>query len=96
MKNSRIALCAALGIVLLGSSTVAFGEDASSKTPNESTALFTFFTDTTTTQVVNDGPMRVIDRTGTLTIYQDSAPNGSFANRNTFRDGKPLLVADLH
>ena len=31
MKNSRIALCAALGIVLLGSSTVAFGEDASSK-----------------------------------------------------------------
>ena len=55
--------------------------------PDESTALFTFFTDTTTTQVINDGPIRVIDRNGTLTIYKDSAPNGNFADPNSFRDG---------
>lgn len=145
MKKSRIAVCATLGILLLGSSTVAFGQDASSKTggtqgndeeelsleivgqvqnsapgvtpatsiqygylshlrglpvfigaPNESTALFTFFTDTKTTQVINDGPMRVIDRKGTMTIYKDSTPNGSFGDPNTFRDGKAILVADLH
>jgi hypothetical protein len=49
----------------------------------------TFYTDTTTTQVINDGPMRVIDRKGTLTSYKDSAPNGNFADAYTFRDGTP-------
>jgi hypothetical protein len=145
MIKSRLAVCAGLGILLVGSSTVAFGQGTTSKTgltdgndaaelnveivgqvqnsapgvspatsvqygylsylrglplftgvPNESTALFTFYTETTTTQVINDGPMRVIDRKGTLTIYKDSAPNGSFADPNTFRDGIPILVADLH
>ena len=32
MKKSRIAFCAALGVVLLGSSTVAFGQSTSLKT----------------------------------------------------------------
>jgi len=145
MIKSRLAVCAALGVVLVGSSTVAFGQDTTVKAgvtdgneaeelnleivgqvqnsapgvspatsiqygylsylrglpvftgvPNESTALFTFYTDTTTTQVINDGPVRVIDRNGTLTIYKDSAPNGNFADPNSFRDGTPILVADLH
>jgi hypothetical protein len=64
--------------------------------PNEGTALFTFYTDTVTSQVISDGPMRVIDRKGTMTIYEDATPNGSFADPNSFRDGKPILVADLH
>ena len=64
--------------------------------PSESTALLTFYTDTTTTQVVNDGPLRVIDRKGTLTIYYDSAPDGTFANPDSFRDGTSVLVANLH
>jgi hypothetical protein len=63
---------------------------------NESTALLTFFTDTTTTRVINNGPIRVIDRSGTLTIYSDSAANGSFANPDSFRDGTAVLVAGLH
>jgi hypothetical protein len=145
MTKSRLAVCAALGVLLLGSSTAAFGQDASVKTggtegneqdelsleiigqvqnsapgvspatsvqygylsylrglsvftgqPNESTALFTFYIDTTTTQVVNDGPMRVIDRRGAMSIYKDSSPNGSFADPNSFRDGAVILVADVH
>jgi hypothetical protein len=58
--------------------------------PNERTALFTYYTDTVTSQVINDGPMRVIDRKGTMTIYKDATPNGSFADPNSFRDGNPF------
>jgi hypothetical protein len=144
MVKSRLAVGATLGVVLVGSSTVAFGQSTSLNAgvavrdmrtglsleivgqvqnsapgvspaasiqygyvsylrglpiftgqPSESTALLTFYTDTTTTQVINDGPMRVIDRKGTLTIYKDSAANGNFADANTFRDGTPTLVASL-
>jgi hypothetical protein len=63
--------------------------------PSESTALLTFFTDTTTRQVVNNGPIRVINREGSVTIYSDPAPDGSFANPDSFRDGTPVLVAAL-
>ena len=63
--------------------------------PSESTALLTFYTDTTTTQVINNGSIRVINRNGTVTIYSDPAANGSFANPDSFRDGTPVLVADL-
>jgi hypothetical protein len=62
---------------------------------NESTALFTFYTDTTTTRVINNGPIRVINREGTITIYSDPAANGSFAAPDSFRDGTPVLVAAL-
>lgn len=62
---------------------------------NESTALFTFYTDTTTTRVISNGPIRVINRKGRMTIYSDPAANGSFANPDSFRDGKPVLVARL-
>jgi hypothetical protein len=62
---------------------------------NESTALFTFYTETTTSRVIDNGPMRVINREGTLTIYSDPTANGSFANPDSFRDGTPVLVARL-
>ena len=62
---------------------------------SESTGLATFYTDTTTTQVVNDGPLRVIDRKGKLTIYYDSTPDGNFANPDSFRDGTSAFVADV-
>src|SRR6185295_4043969 len=32
------------------------------------------------------------NRTGTTTIYLDQAPNGDFGNRDTFRDGTPVLT----
>jgi hypothetical protein len=62
---------------------------------NESTALLTFYTDTTTRRVIDNGPMRVINRDGTLTIYSDPTASASFANPDSFRDGTPVLVARL-
>ena len=62
---------------------------------NESTALFSFYTDTTTSRVFNTGSIRVVNREGTLTVYSDPAANGSFASPDSFRDGTPVLVAGL-
>jgi hypothetical protein len=56
---------------------------------SESTALFTFFNDTATERVINNGPIRVVDRTGTGAIYFDSG-SGDFANPDTFRKGTPI------
>jgi len=56
----------------------------SSSTPqNESTALFTFFTNATTDRVISDGPLRIINRTGTTTIYFNSTAS-SFGNPASF------------
>ena len=62
---------------------------------SEATALFTFYNDTATERVINNGPIRVIDRTGTGTIYFDLSGNGSFGNPNTFRDGQAVQVCNL-
>jgi hypothetical protein len=62
---------------------------------DESTALFTFYTDTTTRRVIDNGPIRIINREGTMTIYSDPTASGSFANPDSFRDGAPILVAEL-
>jgi len=62
---------------------------------NETTALFTFYTQTTTVRVIANGPLRVISREGTMTIYRDVSRNGSFSSPDTFRDGTPVLVAGL-
>src|SRR5262249_22752015 len=59
---------------------------------NETTALFTFFTVATTMQVINNGNLRIVDRTGTTTIYLDQTPNGNFSNPRTFSDGTPILT----
>ena len=59
---------------------------------NEATARFTFFTDAVTERVISNGRLRIVNRTGTTTIYLDEAPNGDFSNRDTFRDGTPVLT----
>ena len=59
---------------------------------NESTALFTFFTDATTERVIANGRLRIVNRVGTTTIYFDHTPNGTFTNRDSFRDGVPVLT----
>jgi hypothetical protein len=56
---------------------------------SETTALFTFSTDTTTEQVINSGPMRLVDRTGTGSIYLGSG-NSDFANPDTFKQGTAI------
>ncbi len=62
---------------------------------NETTALLTFFNDVTTTEAISDGPLRIIDRVGTTTIYLNSAP-ASFANPDSFRSGIPIQTSVLH
>jgi hypothetical protein len=60
---------------------------------DETTALFTFFAEAATLRVIANGPLRVVTRTGTITIYRDPTPNGNFSDPSTFRDGAPVLVA---
>jgi hypothetical protein len=60
---------------------------------NETTALFTFVTNATTFQVVNHGPFRIIDRTGTTTIYLNNGPS-DFTNPASFSQGMPIQVSN--
>lgn len=62
---------------------------SSGATVSETTALLTFFNDTTTERVINNGPIRVVDRTGTGAIYFGSG-NADFSNPNTFKQGIPV------
>ena len=65
----------------------------SSSTPqNESTALFTFVTNATTDRVISDGPLRIINRTGTTTIYFNSTAS-NFSNPASFSQGTPIQVS---
>lgn len=66
---------------------------SSTSTKNETTALFTFVTNATTFQVVNNGPFRIVDRTGTTTIYLNNGPS-DFTNPDTFRQGMPIQVSN--
>ncbi|CAN5548685.1 hypothetical protein BH20ACI3_BH20ACI3_38910 [soil metagenome] len=59
---------------------------------NETTALFTFFTDATTERTIANGRLRIINRVGTTTIYFDDTPDGTFADRDSFGDGVPVLT----
>jgi len=60
---------------------------------NETTALFTFYNDTVAERVINNGPIRIINRVGTTTIYLDTTPDGNFANPDSFRDGLPVQTS---
>lgn len=62
---------------------------------NETTALLTFYNDTTTLRVINNGPLRVVNREGTMTVYRHDKPNGDFGKPDSFRDGTPVMVATL-
>lgn len=71
-------------------------DDVFSGTPHdETTALFTFFNEATTTEANIDGPLRINARDGTTTIYLNSAP-ASFANPDSFRSGTPIQTSSLH
>jgi hypothetical protein len=62
---------------------------------DEKTARFTFYTEALTTQAINNGKLRIVDRTGTTKIYLDDAPNGDFAHPATFADGTLILTMSL-
>src|ERR1700680_3248291 len=55
---------------------------------------FTFYTEATTVKAVANGPLRIVDRTGTTTIYLASTP-GDFTNPDSFRSGTPVQVSTL-
>jgi hypothetical protein len=62
---------------------------------SETTALLTFYSDTTTLRVINHGPLRIVNREGTLTLYLHDKPGGDFGNPDSFRRGTPVLIAPL-
>ena len=55
---------------------------------------FTFYTQAETVKAVANGPLRIVDRTGTTTIYLASAP-GDFSNPDSFRSGTPVQISTL-
>lgn len=57
--------------------------------------FFTFYTMASNVSVTVNGPLRIIDRKGTTTIYQSSAP-GDFSNPDSFRSGTPVQASDLY
>jgi hypothetical protein len=59
---------------------------------NQTTALFTFYAQLPTVRVTANGPLRIITRAGTFTIYRDLSANARFAEPDTFRDGTPIIV----
>jgi len=62
---------------------------------SETTALFTFFNDTVTEAVINNGSIRVINRLGTTTIYFNPSANANFANPSSFQNGIPVQTSVL-
>ena len=62
---------------------------------DEKGALFTFYSDAATPRVIPNGPLRIVTRIGRLVIYRDPSPDGDFARPASFRDGTPVLVAQL-
>jgi hypothetical protein len=66
-----------------------------SSTRNEMTARFSFNTKAKTTQVIDNGDLRIVDRIGSTTIYLDDVPNGNFFDPGTFADGTAVLTMSL-
>ena len=60
---------------------------------SEATALFTFVTNATTDRVIANGPLRIVNRTGTTTIYLNTPPS-DFSNPASFGQGMPIQVSD--
>ena len=58
------------------------------------TANFTFYTEAVTQRVTTNGTLRIVDRTGTTTVYLTSSP-ASFADPESFRSGTPIQVSTM-
>jgi hypothetical protein len=71
------------------------GTNVFSGTPaGEATAELTFVTNAQTQLVVLDGPLRVIHRFGTTTIYRNTAP-ADFSNPRSFAAGTPIQISSF-
>jgi hypothetical protein len=65
---------------------------SSSSIHNETTARFTFVTNATTDRVIINGPFKIVNRTGTTTVYLNSAAS-DFTNPASFSQGTPIQVS---
>jgi len=75
---------------------VAGVENVFGVTPNNaSTAFFTFMNKLSTTRATPHGPLTVVDREGTTTIYLNPAGGASFDAPASFEAGTPVLTASL-
>jgi hypothetical protein len=75
---------------------VAGVENVFSETPNNaSTAFCTFMNKLSTTRATPHGPLTVVDREGTATIYLNPAAGASFDAPESFEAGSPVLTASL-
>ncbi|HJT01289.1 MAG TPA: hypothetical protein VJ756_19500 [Terriglobales bacterium] len=57
-------------------------------------ANFTFFTEAVTQRVTTNGTLRIVDRTGTTTVYLATSPP-NFADADSFRSGTAIQVSTL-
>lgn len=75
------------------SSIAGLGGIFSGDPADESTAHFTFFNNATTVQTNTRGGLVVVRREGTMTVYFDATPDGSFGDSASFADGWPVQVS---
>ena len=75
------------------SGSVQFGNLLGSPCATPDAAL-TFYTEATTTRTTSNGPLRIIDRTGTTTVRLAPAA-GDFASPETFRAGTVVQTSRL-
>src|SRR5579859_7274146 len=62
---------------------------------NESTARFTFYTEVVNRRVTTNGPLTIIVREGTTTLYLNALP-GDFGSPDSFRSGMPIQTSVIH
>jgi hypothetical protein len=62
---------------------------------DEKTARFTFYNESVTQRVIQNGSLLIINREGTSTIYFNENPNGDLTTPNpeSFRSGQPILTS---
>ena len=63
-------------------------------THNETTAMFTFYSQAATVSAIANGVVRIVHRVGTTTIYFNPNPAGDFNNPSSFQQGTPILVSN--
>jgi hypothetical protein len=59
---------------------------------SEATALFTFVTNANTDRVIVNGSFKILNRTGTTTIYLNTPPS-DFTDPSTFSQGTPIQIS---
>jgi hypothetical protein len=62
---------------------------------DDSTARFTFSTDASNVQVITNGNLRIVDRTGATTIYYQASPVGTFGVPSSFASGEAAVKMSL-